>query len=87
MFKVRLATWVVAVIGRAFWVAIVGGTITFLFFRNREPIPGIIALAVTLGLVLALVATRTLSLARAFAAAEAKQAERAPRAPQSTRPS
>lgn len=74
MFKIRLATWIVAVIKKAFWVAIIGGTISFLFFHYRQVIPGVIALALTLALIVALVATRTLSLARAFAAAEAKQA-------------
>lgn len=79
MFKIGLATWVVAVIRRAFWVAIIGGTITFLFFRYGQALAGIAALAVTFVLVVALVATRTLSLARAFAAAEEKQAKRASR--------
>jgi hypothetical protein len=80
--KMRLTYWVFTVIWWAFWICVIGGTFSFLFFRNGQAIPGIIALVVTLALAITLIVTRTLSLARAFAAAEAKRAQRALRARQ-----
>src|SRR6185437_3230488 len=34
--KNRLATWVIAVVWRAFWVLIIGGTISVLLVRNGD---------------------------------------------------
>ncbi len=64
--KNRLALWVVSVIWRAFWVFIIGGTISFLLARTGDGLAALITIAITLALVIGYVISRTVTLARAF---------------------
>ncbi len=79
--KNGLAQWVIAVVWRALWVLLIGGTISVLLARNGEGLAAIIVFSITLLLVVAYVISRTMSLARAFDRAAMKQAQRARQTP------